>query len=592
MPLPPLVDIVIIGAGPAGLTTAALLKKYRPQTAVLVIEKSAFPRHKIGESLIVDVNRVLADMGATAAVEAAGFSRKYGATFIWGAEREPKTFVWSDGAPLAHTRDGYQLDYTFHVDRPAYDQILADCAAAHGAHVVHEHEVTGLCWEAGRAVGVRARDPSGTTHTIRARIVIDCAGGHGPMTREVAGRSDDKALRNIAVYGYYRDVAVVPEITGPSDQRRTTIVTSPRGWVWIIPLRGGVTSVGFVTNIDEYARSGVGDPRDYHRAMLQSLPEYDRLFRDARLVDYRGDGRMIHTVREYSYTCERVWGPGWATVGDASGFVDAILSIGCFVAQNHAQFLAYALASVLDGDCDEDLALSSFATTVQENLRAFRAVAHCFYAFNPDMTVWWRECSARLRESRTVPDGDDRAAFVAFFTGFATRQSSLYEDALDAFGPSFIVELSEKLFGEARPFPREHADAAEEYARRALADDAVLRFKHPYTLKPFALPARGGRLRPVVRLEISAPEGVAEEAVSRRIYLSPEDRDVPALLDGTRRLSDVLDTLTTTQGGGDREALRSNLHALIHRLATMGVLERCAAGDHPRDAAQTPPGAR
>ena len=51
------VDVVVVGAGPAGSTLAALLCKYRPETRVLVVERETFPRHKIGEGLIVDINR-------------------------------------------------------------------------------------------------------------------------------------------------------------------------------------------------------------------------------------------------------------------------------------------------------------------------------------------------------------------------------------------------------------------------------------------------------------------------------------------------------------------------------------------------------
>ena len=121
-------EVAIIGAGPAGLTLAALLAKYRPETSVLVLEKKRFPRYRIGESLIIDINRVLQDMGCMDEVDAAGFVPKYGSTFVWGDDRTPRTFVWPDWQEA-----GYPLPYTWHVERPVYDQILADCALGHGA---------------------------------------------------------------------------------------------------------------------------------------------------------------------------------------------------------------------------------------------------------------------------------------------------------------------------------------------------------------------------------------------------------------------------------------------------------------------------
>ncbi len=575
--VPSFVDVVIIGAGPAGSTVAALLAKYRPETSVLVVEKERFPRHKIGESMIVDVNRVLADMGALAAVDAAGFTRKYGVTFVWGGERVPKTFLWQDGTSLVRPPHGYQLEYTYHVDRPIYDQILVDCARANGATVIHEHEVRAVLWEGDRAVGVSVSSPEGVERVVRARYVIDAAGGHGPLTRsEAVGRKLDEDLRNIAVYGYYRNVHPDDLLTGVAAHRRSAIVTAPQGWVWIIPLKDGITSVGFVTSVAAFRAAGVTDPRSYHEAMLKSLPEFDLLFGEAELVDYRGDGRMIHSVREYSYSCQHTWGPGWAVLGDASGFVDAILSIGCFVAQNHGQFLAYALATVLDGRCDEALAFDSYAATVQENLRAFRAVAHMFYAFNPDMTTWWQECSARLRASTLVPDDSDRTAFAAFFTGFAAR-TSLYEDALDAFSGQFLVEVSESLFGPNKPFERERMEGHVGRTRKVIEGDPVLRFTAPYTTRPFLLPlSGGGRLEPALRLDLQLQqaEGPAREPVARRIYLPSRSADVPGLIDGRRRVSAIVDALAAASPGVPRKECAAEVVRTLARLSSMGALER------------------
>lgn len=575
--LPESVDVVIVGGGPAGLTLASILKKYRPETSVLVLEKEHFPRHKIGEGLIVDINRVLFDMGALPAVDAAGFSKKYGVTFVWGEDREPQTFIWMNGPPPDPSPE-YQLEYTFHVDRPVYDQILADCATKHGAIVAHGFEVRGVLWEGDRACGVRARTDDGE-RSVRARYVVDCAGGHGPLTKEVAGRAADAALRNIAVYGYYRGVDVDDALMAAQGKRRTLVITAPQGWFWVIPLMNGVTSVGFVTSVDHYLTSVERDPAAYHAAMLRSLPEYERLFARAELLDHRGDGRMIHTVREYSYSCDTLWGPGWVVAGDASGFVDAVLSIGCFVAQNHAQFLGYALASVLDGQSDEAVAFDSYATTVQENLRAFRAVAHMFYAFNPNIATWWRECAERLGASSLVPDDADREAFVTFSTGFAARNTSLYEDAIHAFGRTFVVELSERLFGPSRPFDRRRIDRHFEAAERLVAGDPALRFVAPYTTRPFALPHTGtGRLRALTRLEIQLPEphGRMGAAVVKRVYLPDTHRRALDLFDGRHTLSAMASTLAA-EGAGTVASCRQEVAGLAFRLACVGALARADA---------------
>ena len=74
-----MVDVLIIGAGPAGSMAAALLASRGYE--VLVLEKQRFPRFSIGESLLVHCLDFVEEAGMLEAVEAAGFQNKNGAAF-------------------------------------------------------------------------------------------------------------------------------------------------------------------------------------------------------------------------------------------------------------------------------------------------------------------------------------------------------------------------------------------------------------------------------------------------------------------------------------------------------------------------------
>jgi len=570
-------DVVIIGAGPAGSTLATLVRKYRPQTSVLVLEKEHFPRHKIGESLLVDVNRILLDMGALEQVEAANFSRKYGATFIWGDEREPFHFLWKEGTSIVNAPQGYQLDYTWHVDRAQYDQILVDAARAQGARVEHGCAVSNLLFEGERVTGVAYLDDEGQRREVAARFVIDCAGAHGPAHRKLANRELDESLRNIAIYGYMRGVGSDPALTGETE-KRTLILTHKQGWVWVIPLRDGVTSVGFVTAVDNFRKAQIDDHRAYYKAIIAELREYDLLFSEAELVDYRDDGKLVHTVQEYSYQCETIAGPGWATCGNAAGFVDAILSIGVYVAQTHAQFLACALRSVLDDEVEEREALACYATTVRDNLGAFRAVAHLFYAFNCSMSEWWQGCSAELRRSTLVPDTQDKGAFLAYFTGFSAR-SAIYEEAVNAFGGSFLLDVSAQLFGDEPLFAGGELSTEASRARALVKGDPILQLCAGVELRPFWLPdVRTGALAPVVRMDIAHAQGQASPDIARRLYLPASLAGIPELFDGRRRLAQVAEALVAQGYPGTSKAARLEVMKLGYRLACMGAVVEVEAG--------------
>ncbi len=567
------VDVLVIGAGPAGLTLAGLLKKHRPATRVRVLERARLPQHKIGESLLLDVNRILADLGALDAVEAAGFSQKHGVTFLWGPRRAIHTFLWREGKAAVAPPSGYQLDYTWHVDRHRYDQILAEAARAHGAEVLEGHAVTEVLREGERVVGVRA-EADGEVSEVRARWVIDCGSRAGPLARRDSERALDEQLRNVAVYGYLEGLGFDDALNGSEDARRTLVVTHPRGWLWVIPLAGGRASVGFVTSVEQLRADAPEDLERYYREALAEIPEHDALFGRARLVDYRGDGRLVRSVQEYSYQCARLYGPGWALCGDASGFVDAILSIGCFVAHSHAQFLACALASVLDG-ADEALALESYATSVRENLAAFRAVAHMFYAFNDTATDFWRACSAQLRASTLVPDARDREAALAFFSGFGAR-SGVYEEAVGSLGGSFLSDVGQQLFGDEALFRDDVVGAEAARARALVRGDARLVLAPGVRTRDFLLPrVSAGRLAQATRVELEADAG------TRHLHVPVALAGALPLFDGSRTVTEVGDALAPADAGRGDAGRRGPLHAeamkLAYRLLCMGALREAGA---------------
>ena len=83
-------SVIVIGGGPGGSTAATLLA--RQGFGVTLFEREVFPREHVGESLLPASIPILKSLGVIDEIEAAGFTRKYGATMVWG--RDPEPWSW------------------------------------------------------------------------------------------------------------------------------------------------------------------------------------------------------------------------------------------------------------------------------------------------------------------------------------------------------------------------------------------------------------------------------------------------------------------------------------------------------------------
>jgi len=108
-------DVVIIGGGPAGSISAALLNK--AGLDVVVLERARFPRFVIGESLLPICNDVLKEAGLFERVDAQGYQVKTGAVFLRG--NDICEYDFSDQFTAG-------ASWTWQVPRAEFDNILIE----------------------------------------------------------------------------------------------------------------------------------------------------------------------------------------------------------------------------------------------------------------------------------------------------------------------------------------------------------------------------------------------------------------------------------------------------------------------------------
>src|ERR1700733_3883744 len=149
-------DAIVIGGGPGGSSSASFLALAGKR--VLLLEKEHFPRFHIGESLLPYNQQIFRELGLGPALQATGFTRKFGAQFHLGNGAKGTKFGFRQGR---YTREPEAMQ----VERSKFDHVLLKHAAASGAEVREGWTVSKFANEPG-GVSIEARGDSGSVETF------------------------------------------------------------------------------------------------------------------------------------------------------------------------------------------------------------------------------------------------------------------------------------------------------------------------------------------------------------------------------------------------------------------------------------------
>jgi flavin-dependent dehydrogenase len=387
------VDVVVIGGGPAGASTAGLLAQRGHR--VLVLEREKFPRYHIGESLAAGCLAVIDELGLKDRLEAMGFVKKYGGSLVWGRHKNRWAFRFVEGTPY---------EYAYQVRRADFDALLLTRARELGALVLEEATVKDAVIDGDRVVGVKyALRGRNSIFETKARQVIDASGQARVLGHMLATVDWYDELRAVAVWGYFQGCG---QLEG-DEAGNILIENVPGGWFWGIPLYDGTMSVGYVTPVSVVVQSDLGLP-DLFTAQLKVTTELKRLMRNARQVS------GFRSARDWSYACSSFHGPGWALVGDAAAFIDPLFSTGITLATVGASALAKTVDAVLSDPSLEQQAMSVYEASYRDFLDSIRSYIEYFYDGTRDRELYYKRAQAIIDPERMAPA---RADFVTLISG-------------------------------------------------------------------------------------------------------------------------------------------------------------------------------
>ncbi|MCC7378100.1 MAG: FAD-dependent monooxygenase, partial [Chitinophagaceae bacterium] len=158
------VDVLVIGAGPAGTVAASIINK--AGFNVKIVEKVKFPRFVIGESLLPRCMEALDEAGFLDAVRECGFQEKYGAKFVKNGK--VCDYKFSDQYTKGWT-------HTWQVTRADFDKKLADTVESMGVPISYETAVTGIEFNGSESL-TTVEDANGNKSQIKAKFIVDGSG--------------------------------------------------------------------------------------------------------------------------------------------------------------------------------------------------------------------------------------------------------------------------------------------------------------------------------------------------------------------------------------------------------------------------------
>jgi flavin-dependent dehydrogenase len=301
-------DVIISGAGPAGVATAVALLQLAPSLAgrVLCLDKARFPREKpCGGGLTGHARAALAALGLEVRVPHVPCHE---GRLVYGR----------------HARDVRLERPVDVVRRRAFDADLVAQARARGVAVVEGEGLASFAVDdAARAV--RVTTTGGRTLAARALVGAD---GAGSRVRRALARDGRPPLR------LFQAEVAAPEAT-PLGQRMiydfSPMDEGLRGYVWLFPVAGGLVNVGAM-HTPSNTLSGAAIEAVLCRALARygvALPNGARGWPAWR---YRRGARIA--------------APHVLCVGDAAG-IDALTGEGIAVGLEHGPIAARAVVDAL-----------------------------------------------------------------------------------------------------------------------------------------------------------------------------------------------------------------------------------------------------
>lgn len=339
-------DVVVVGAGPAGIACALALQARGLR--VVVAERRLRGTHGMPGEVVPGAVRIALDaLGAADLLDHRACTPLHVHRARWGPALRERSLAHDPHGP------GWQLD------REQFDEQLRARAAERGVALWLGMRCTSVVAETG---GWRVTlDQDRGRSSLRAAFVVDATGRSAFVARRLGAQRQRCD----------RSVALVAGILGPAESRDSALVeVCPSGWWSATTLASDDVALNLITD------AALLPPTAAARATafldhLATAPLIERYLAGC------GAPAWLRVVSAAPALTAPLAGPGWLAVGDAAAVHDPLAFSGVTRALEHGAAAAGAIAAWLGG---ERATLECHRAAIEAEYHAHLHARRAYYA--------------------------------------------------------------------------------------------------------------------------------------------------------------------------------------------------------------------
>ncbi len=352
-------DVVILGAGMAGLTLARQLLLQTDRRILMLDRRSQLPSaaQKVGESTVQLGGYYLSKVLQLEEHLLTDHWMKYNLRFHWPTHGSSNTSI--EDYSQTYIRK-FSNVASYQVDRNRLEAELLKLNQADDRFTLVsptrrlEVKLTEGAVEPHRVRFAIGRGKGGRMRGVAADWVVDCSGRRRFLARQL-GLDRELAIDHGSSFLWVDGLLNIEQLTEQSatesrlrrDRHRlghlptwlsTNHFVGQGFWLWLIPLRGA-TSIGLTYDKAEIAHREVSSPEKLVEWICERFPLFARDLPQRKI-------RHFGSYLSYSYDCERTLSADrWAMSGEAGRFSDPLYSPGADLIALHNTLIADAIAT-------------------------------------------------------------------------------------------------------------------------------------------------------------------------------------------------------------------------------------------------------